>query len=133
MLSGGCVLLTAMSAISFGRREARARLRDAIRMAAIFSAMDISTGLLKRSQLGRIRSIRYHSLGMDSFGRIGFSNCYFSRCSESSLLHALPIHHLYIIAVGGAGSLGSPALVSGSQIINRASRAITATPARYVG
>src|ERR1043165_1241792 len=32
--------------------------------------------------------------------------------------------HAYIIAAGGAGSLGSPALASGPQIINSASPAI---------
>src|SRR5580693_1596774 len=39
----------------------------------------------------------------------------------------------YIIAVGGAGSFGSPELESGSQIISVASPTITASPARYVG
>src|ERR1700693_3594269 len=39
----------------------------------------------------------------------------------------------YIIAVGGAGSLGSPALDSGNRIINVARAIITMSPTRYDG
>src|SRR5690242_18374957 len=39
----------------------------------------------------------------------------------------------YIIAVGGAGSLGSPALESGRKIIKAANPIITARPVRYEG
>src|SRR5712692_8986652 len=39
----------------------------------------------------------------------------------------------YIMAVGGAGSLGSPALVSGQRIIKAASPTNTTVPARYKG
>src|SRR5262245_7838798 len=41
--------------------------------------------------------------------------------------------HGYIIAAGGAGSLGSPALLSGTWIMRYASPAISSTPTRYDG
>ena len=46
------------------------------------------------------------------------------RCFASLVLRTT----IYIIAVGGAGSLGSPALVSGKKTINAISPAITIIP-----
>src|SRR5690348_2544980 len=46
---------------------------------------------------------------------------------------SIEIQDDHIIAVGGAGSLGSPALVSGRKIIKAASSPSTTIPARYRG
>src|ERR1700722_11002159 len=109
MRSGGCVLLTAIKAISLGLRPAR------LAAAAIRSWIDarLAAIVMKKGE-ARNKSFAVRSCGHD--------------CPQ----HARNArkHNHYIIAVGGAGSLGSPALVSGSKIMRAASRAITATPTR---
>src|SRR6266567_8798423 len=103
-----------MSAMSRGPLPAR-RAASAIRSCttATFSAIDIRQGLKENMVC---------SAGSNSEGD--------DRLLANLKRHAgAPISN-YIIAVGGAGSLGSPALVSGSQIIKAASTAITIIPAR---
>src|SRR5580692_5855070 len=106
MRSGGCVLLTAIKAISLGLRPAR------LAAAAIRSWIDarLAAIVMKKGE-ARNKSFAVRSCGQD--------------CPQHT--RNARKHNHYIIAVGGVGSL---ALVSGSKIMRAASRAITATPTR---
>src|SRR6266568_4599534 len=53
--------------------------------------------------------------------------------SRPSWFKVLRLIEVHIIAVGGAGSLGSPAAVSGNPTIRAARRAMMATPTVYRG
>ena len=121
-------MLTAINAMSSGRRPAlRAASATRSRTAAMFSEMDMaepnSTPRLTPSKLYCREAPRTPSLSLASYrvcGRLfGFDS---SQRERSRHIH-------YMIAVGGAGSFGSPALEIGTRIMRIASPTITTTPA----
>src|SRR5580692_11199210 len=102
MRSVGCVLVTAISAISpTFRPERPAAMAIRCSINAIFAAIDI-------------RKVDHESPSL----------------GEGRGPGAPAPHNHYMMAVGGAGSFGSPALESGNQIIRPASRTMTPIPAR---
>ncbi len=108
--------MTAMSAISIGLRPARravAAMRSRTR--ATFSAIDID-------------SLNHRGHGVTQRCQVFFF--YWESTRARAPAPQIPTPHIscYMIAVGGAGSLGSPAAVSGNPIIKTARRNITIIP-----
>src|SRR5580704_5919489 len=116
MRSTGYVLLTAISATCSGERpERRAAASIRSRTSAIFSAIGIRTRNHEEHQVTRRRS--------------GIPSCNFVSvvAQDLSVVQEM-IRGSYIIATGGAGSLGSPAAEAGTKIISAASPASTIMP-----
>src|SRR5260370_39456645 len=104
MRSRDCVLLTAIRTISSDRRPAR---RVAAAMRSWIDAMLAATDMR--------RVVKNHPSLREGRGQEG-------------LRHTSKPHKPYIMAVGGAGSFGSPAAETGMKIIKAAKPARTIIP-----
>src|SRR5450755_3368757 len=123
MFSGGCVLVTAIRAISSGcRPERRAAVAIRLRIDSTFSRRDIAITNFPTAR-GRL-----FLQSADRYSRLR------EKGGQECPPHILAPKCAYMIAVGGAGSLGSPAAETGRKTMSAAKPASTIIPpTRYDG
>src|SRR5438445_874649 len=118
MRSGGNVLLTAMSAISSGWRPARCAAASILaRTRSMFSAIDM----------------RKDTTTVDAEDRCEAQTPEIPRCARDDGARLTLRTRRHMIAVGGAGSSGLPALASGTLTMTKARITSTINPEIVAG